>query len=103
MGSRQPLLSPRTLRQTKSVALIKRPGLRTPTEDENIFYTRLDTGIREGCQVLRPTDRVRYLGWFTAMSDDVDESHKQTAEEVNGGLRRLLQKKFVEIAKVPRF
>jgi hypothetical protein len=26
---------------------------------------------------------VRYLGWFTAVSDDVDEPQKQAAEEVN--------------------
>jgi hypothetical protein len=45
--------------------------MRAPTEEENISYTRLDTGIREGCQILKPTDRVRYLGWFTTMSDDV--------------------------------
>jgi len=25
----------------------------------------------------------RYLGWFTAVSDDVDEPQKQAAEEVN--------------------
>jgi hypothetical protein len=49
--------------QSNLGALIKGLGsaLRTPTEDENIFYTRLDTGIREGCQILRPTDKVRYL------------------------------------------
>ena len=79
--------------------------LRAPTESENIFYTRLDTGVREGCQILSPTDRVRYLGWFTAMSDDVGESRKQAAEEVNERLRKIPGaefKKFVEIAEVPR-
>jgi hypothetical protein len=93
-------------------ALIKEVDgtLRAPTEEENIFYTRLDTGIKEGCQILKPTDRVRYLGWFTAMSDEVDESQKQAAEEVYARLRRIATKKcsgselkkFVQIAEVPR-
>ena len=56
--------------------------LRAPDESENIFHKRLD-----------PTDRVRYLEWFTAMSDDVDESQKQAAEEVNG--RRLRRRSTV--------
>jgi len=85
-------------------------ALRSPTEEENIFYTRMDTGIREGCQILNPTDRVRYLGWFTAMSDEVDESQKQAEEEVEGRMRKIANKKcsgaelkkFVQIAEVPR-
>ena len=48
--------------------------------------------------------RVRYLRWFTAMSDDVGESQKQAAAEVNERLRKITTKKcsFVEIAEVPR-
>jgi hypothetical protein len=73
-------------------------ALRAPTEEENISYTRLDMGIKEGCQILKPIDRVRYLGWFTAMSDEVDESQKQAAGEVykemsdEDRLRRLATK-----------
>jgi hypothetical protein len=80
-------------------------ALRAPTADESIFYTRLDTGIREGCQILNPTDRVKYLGWFTAMSDEVDESQKQAEEEVDERLRRIATKKCsgAELKKfVPR-
>ena len=65
--------------------------LRAPSESGNIFDKRLDTGVREGCQILSPTGRVRYLGWLTAMSDDVDESQKQAAEEVNGKLRSIVR------------
>jgi hypothetical protein len=67
-------------------------AMRAPTEEESISYTRLDTGIREGYQILKPTDRVRYLGWSTAMSDDADESQKQAAEEVNTDYARLQPK-----------
>ena len=56
--------------------------LRAPTEAENIFYTRLHTGVREGGQILSPTGRVSYLGLFTAMSDDVDESQKQRLRKI---------------------
>jgi hypothetical protein len=56
--------------------------LRAPTEAENIFYTRLHTGVRKGGQILSPTGRVRYLGLFTAMSDDVDESQKQRLRKI---------------------
>jgi hypothetical protein len=72
-------------------------AMRAPTEEENIYYTRLDTGIREGCQILKPTDRVRYLGWFTAMSDEVGESQKQAAEEISDRLRKIATKN----ARVP--
>ena len=66
-------------------ALIKcldTPGdYRKPVPEENIYYKRLDSELVEGCQLLGPMDRVRYLGWFTAMSNEVDESFKQMKEE----------------------
>ena len=54
---------------------------RKPVPEENIYYKRLDSELVEGCQLLGPMDRVRYLGWFTAMSNEVDESFKQMKEE----------------------
>jgi hypothetical protein len=70
--------------------------------------TRPTWVFEKGCQILKPTD-IRYLGWSTAMSDDVDESQKQAAEDVNEDLEILRQrsagselKKFVEIGEMPR-
>ena len=62
---------------------------RKPTSDENIYYKRLDSELVEGCQLLGPLDRVRYLGWFTAMSNEVDESFKQMKEECDERLEKM--------------
>ena len=83
---------------------------RKPTADENIYYKRLDSDLVEGCQLLGPLDRVRYLGWFTAMSNEVDESFKQMKEECDERLGKMASKRctggefmqFVKIAEVPR-
>ena len=60
--------------------------------------------------MLGPMDRVRYLGWFTAMSNEVDESFKQMKEECDDRLGKMASKRctggefmqFVKIAEVPR-
>jgi hypothetical protein len=41
------------------------------------------------CLGLGPLDSVRYLGWFTAMSNEVDESFKQMKEECDERLGKL--------------
>jgi hypothetical protein len=40
----------------------------------------------EGCQLFGSMGRVRYLGWFTATPNEVDESFKQIKEECSGRL-----------------
>jgi hypothetical protein len=62
---------------------------RMPTPEENIYYKRLDSDLVEGCQLLEPLDRVKYLGWFAAMSNEVDESFKQMKEECNERLGNI--------------
>jgi hypothetical protein len=47
---------------------------------------------------LGPLGRVGYLGWFTAMSNEVDESFKQIKEECDErlGTTKIVLKKVYE-------
>ena len=58
---------------TRSQLLIKTS---TTRDDSKLVHV-------QGCQLLGPLGRVRCLGWFVAMSNEVDESFKQMKEEIH--------------------
>ena len=72
-------------------------ALRALTEEGNIFYTRLDTGIKEGCQILNPTGRVRYLGWFTGSRSRQQKKFTLDCAKEMFGIRTK------KVSKLPRF
>ena len=101
-GGKEPWNVEKVLRAKKLVTKGKLAEMITLTSAVAQQTTRPTWVFEKGCQILKPTD-IRYLGWSTAMSDDVDESQKQAAEEVNEDLERLRQRSAgSELKKVCR-
>ena len=63
--------------------------LREVKEEEAPVFTNTKTGAKVRCAIATTDERLRYLGWFTCMDGNIDESFNQCWEECNIELAKL--------------